>query len=109
MSQHTSLSKMSRKRKFVYKQEPVEQSQDVAFVQKPESTDSSSDSDESEEDLEKDLMVFDEEQAEIIRNVNKMGSGRWSASEYGGHGSMMAFPGSASRSMSPNDAKKRRT
>ena len=80
VSQHTS---MSRKRKFVYTPGPEDavDNNDASVVQPDFSESSETDSD-GDDDLEKDLLQFDDEQAEILRNVNKMGSVRMSASEY---------------------------
>ena len=80
VSQHTS---MSRKRKFVYTPSPEDAlDKNEASVVQPDSSDSSETDSNEDDDLEKDLLQFDEEQAEILRNVNKMGSMRMSASEY---------------------------
>ncbi len=74
---------MSRKRKFVYTPDELD-----APNNEPENSveqrNSSSESEESgsDGDLEKDLLQFDQEQAELIRSVNKMGSMRLSSTEY---------------------------
>ena len=39
-------------------------------------SDEDSESDSSDDDLEQDLLAFDKEQADLIRNINKMGSMR---------------------------------
>lgn len=99
----SKLSKMSRKRKFVYnvddEEEKNKEDNDNASVEQRNSSSESSESD-SEGDIEKDLLQFDDDQAELIRSVNKMGSARLSASEY----SNIASPNhmSASGMMNPH-------
>lgn len=67
-----SVSQQTSKRKFVYSDpEKV-----LADEEQPEhgSVDTESDHSMSDEDLERDLMAFDKEQAEVIRNINKIGA-----------------------------------
>ena len=68
VSQHTTHTQLTNnRRKFVYKEPSVVPDQ-------PSESESDSESDDgSQGDMEKDLEALDEEQAEIIRNINKMG------------------------------------
>ena len=73
MSQHTFTSK--KRSKFVYRDETAaDPNQRQQSADNEDISDCSESTDSQDEDLETSLMVFDKEQAEIIRHINRMGS-----------------------------------
>ena len=73
MSQHTFTSK--KRSKFVYRDETAaDPNQRQQSADNEDISDCSESTDSQDEDSETILMVFDKEQAEIIRHINRMGS-----------------------------------
>ena len=63
-----------RRKKFVYRDPSPNVSQDQKVEEQEDSDTSSEEMSQNEEDFENDMLVFDKDQADAIRAINKFGS-----------------------------------